>query len=175
MSKRKYWIFAAVFLGSVALDQITKMWARESLQPLHHAVVVVNGFFDLRYSENPYSAFGLLRGIPHTRELLLVVGVIALGVIGLYLRRLPPERLRLAAELGLLAGGAVGNIADRVRFGRVTDFIVWKVHSYEWPTFNVADAALVVGLIALLLDAKSEDTAASAAAPAESKPKRRSR
>ena len=77
--------------------------------------------------------------------------------------------LRVAAELGLIVGGALGNAIDRVAFGRVTDFVVWKLGTHEWDTFNVADAALVVGIIGLFLDAGSRprarqsSTAASAA------------
>ena len=78
------------------------------------------------------------------------------------------DRPRIAAELGLLAGGAIGNIIDRVAFGKVSDFIVWKAGRYEWPTFNVADAALVIGVVTLLLDARAEDTKAAAAPGGES-------
>src|SRR4029450_6959941 len=69
----------------------------------------------------------------------------------------------------LLAGGALGNIIDRALYSKVTDFIVWKVGSHEWPTFNVADAALVVGIAGLLIDLKPEDKKAKA--PAANKKK----
>jgi signal peptidase II len=164
MGSKKYGVFSTVFLASLVADQWTKVWARDALKPLHHAMVVVEGYFDLSYSENTGSAFGLFQGLSFAPYLLFGVGAIALVVIVAFLRKVRPDRLRIAAELGLLAGGAVGNIIDRVRFGRVTDFVVWKVHAHQWPTFNVADAALVVGVIALLLDAKSEDTQPAAAA-----------
>ena len=125
---------------------------RASLMGRREAVVIISGFFDLRYSENPGSAFGLFRGIPGARYLLFVVGVVALLVVASYLKRAAPEGRRLGVELGLLAGGALGNIIDRVAFGRVTDFVVWKVGTHEWPTFNIADAALVVGVVGLLFD-----------------------
>src|SRR5437764_1551758 len=145
MDKRKYTIFGAVFALSLLLDQLTKVWARASLKPRHDSIVIIDGFFDLRYSENPGSAFGLFRDFAYARFLLLGVGVVALVVILSFLRRVQPGKLRVAAELGLLAGGAVGNIVDRVLFRKVTDFILWKVHTHEWPVFNIADAALVVG------------------------------
>ena len=157
-STRKYAVFTLAFTLSLLLDQITKIWARRSLKPLHAPIVVIQDFFDFRYSENPGSAFGLFRDASYARELLFVIGLIALGVIVVFLYRAPAGRWRLSAELGLLGGGAVGNIIDRVLFGRVTDFILWKIHGHEWPVFNIADAALVVGVVGLLFDAKPEDT-----------------
>ena len=67
------------------------------------------------------------------------------------------------------SSGAVGNIADRVVIGRVTDFVVWKVGTHEWPTFNVADAALVVGVIGLLIDLKPPPKAAKEEKPSKKK------
>lgn len=157
MEKRKYWIFSAVFAVALVADQITKIWARASLKPLGRSIVVVENYFDFRYSENPGSAFGLLRDVAYGRWILLAFGLVALGVIGYFLLRLRPDKGRIAAELGLLAGGAIGNIVDRVLFGKVTDFVLWKVHTHEWPIFNVADAALVVGVLALLIDARGEE------------------
>jgi lipoprotein signal peptidase len=162
---RKYWFFVIAFVLSLALDQGSKLWARDALKPKYpEAVTVVNGYFDLRYSENPGSAFGLFRGIPGARYLLFLVGIGALVVVGTYLKRAEPNARRLAAELGLLAGGALGNIIDRVAYGRVTDFVVWKVGAHEWPTFNIADAALVVGVFGLLFDLKPPENQAAATA-----------
>ena len=157
-ANRRYTIFGVVFALSLAADQLTKWWARTSLAP-HGTRTVIDGFFDFRYSENPAAAFGLFRGVPGARWILLVIGVGAMAVVLTLLKRLKPGKgqLRVAGELGLLAGGALGNIIDRVWQTRVTDFIVWKWHEHEWPTFNIADAALVVGVIALLFDMKSDD------------------
>lgn len=165
---RKYKMFILAVLLSLGLDQATKAWARHDLKPKYPEVVtVVPSFFELRYSENTGAAFGLLRGVPGARYLFFLVGVGALVVVASYLKRAKPEAMRLGAELGLLLGGALGNIIDRAAFGKVTDFIVWRVGTHEWPTFNVADAALVVGIIGLLIDMRPE-----AAAPAESEKKR---
>jgi signal peptidase II len=160
----KYKAFVIALLLALGLDQGSKVWARHELKPKYpDAVTVVPGFFDLRYSENPGAAFGIFRGVPGGRYLLFVVGIVALGFIITYLRRAEPAALRLGAELGLLAGGALGNIIDRVTFGRVTDFVVWKIGTHEWPTFNIADAALVVGVIGLLFDMRPEEKRAAAA------------
>jgi len=69
-----------------------------------------------------------------------------------YLRRTATEASRLHVALGLIGGGAIGNLVDRVVFGRVTDFIVWKKGNAEWPAFNIADAALCIGVGLMLLD-----------------------
>jgi signal peptidase II len=190
MDKRKYWVFAGVFALSVVADQLTKVWARASLKG-HPPIVVVSDWFDFRYSENPGVAFGMFRDVPYARYFLPLIALFALGVIISFVRRTRPDRLRLSAWLGLLAGGAVGNLIDRIFLARVTDFVVWKApqdgklcHAIgkvmeffgsdlrycEWPTFNVADAALVVGVVALLLDARSDDmdgTTAPGARPEE--------
>src|SRR5262245_4226793 len=127
--KAKYLFFVLLFLLSFGADQGTKIWARRTLKPegyplLHRGVVlpvktVIKGYWEFRYSENPGSAFGLFRNMAGARTLLFGVGLLCLGVIGLWLRKVPDNAAWLAAKLGLLAGGAVGNIFDRVRFGRV--------------------------------------------------------
>ena len=163
---RKVVFFVIALLLALGLDQGSKVWARASLKPMQpQAITVVQGYFDLQYSENTGSAFGLFRTMPGGRYFLGAIGILALGLVFRYLKKTPPELGRLGAELGLLAGGALGNIYDRVVYGRVTDFILWKVGTYHWPTFNIADAALVVGVIGLFFDMrsleKSEDEAAA--------------
>jgi signal peptidase II len=160
--KKKYTVFGLLLALSLAADQATKIWARISLKPRFDSITVIPNYFDFRYSENPGSAFGLFRDMPGARYLLFVIGIVALGVVLSFLRRIKPEQLRVAGELGLLAGGALGNIIDRMLYGRVTDFILWHVHSHEWPVFNVADAALVVGVIGLLFDLREEKPPAAA-------------
>ncbi len=157
---KKYQLFIFAFLLSLGLDQASKMWARGALKPIYpQTMSVVTGFFEMRYSENPGSAFSLFRGVAGARYLLLIVGVGALGVVAYYLRRAENDMGRVGAELGLLAGGAIGNMVDRAMYGKVTDFIVWKYGAHEWPTFNIADAALVIGVIGLALDTWPEKPA----------------
>jgi signal peptidase II len=166
----KYKVFLIALVLSLGVDQASKVWARQSLKPRYPEVVtVIPGFWDMRYSENPGSAFGLFRGVPGARYLLFLVGIGALFVVWSYLKKAAPEAGRLGAELGLLAGGALGNIIDRVAVGRVTDFVVWKLGSHEWPTFNVADAALVVGVLGLLVDLRPANEPAVVAPPREKK------
>jgi signal peptidase II len=168
----KYRWFISIFVLSLGLDQGSKIWARHVLRPIYPAVKsVIPGIFELRYSENPGSAFGLFRGVPGARYLLFVVGIGALILVANYLRKAAPAARRLGAELGLLAGGALGNVIDRIAYGRVTDFIVWRAGSHEWPTFNIADAALVIGVVGLLFDMRPDEAATAAAQKKKSKAK----
>ena len=160
--KAKYLTFILLFFLSFGADQGSKMWARRTLKPDGYpnayptAKVVVKNFFDFRYSENPGSAFGFFRNMNGAKHLLFAVGVVCLFIIGLWLVKVPGKAPWLGAKLGLLAGGAVGNMVDRIQYSRVTDFIVWKITTsqrvIEWPTFNIADAALVIGVGLILID-----------------------
>ena len=153
-TKRRTILFTVTAVVSLFLDQWTKVLARADLKPLAswRSVVVVDGYFDLRYSENTGVAFGMLQQLPGGRILLSLMALAALGLGFHYLRRTDPRQTRLHLALGLVAGGAVGNLVDRIIAGRVSDFIVWKYHGHEWPAFNVADAALVVGVCLMALD-----------------------
>ena len=148
MPGRKYAFFILFAALSLGLDQWTKVLARHELRPRGplRPLIVVEGYFDLRYGENPGGAFSTLRDFPGGRPLLALLAVAALVLVFFYLRKAPAAVARLPVALGLLAGGAAGNLADRVLYGRVTDFIVWKVGRREWPAFNIADAALCAGV-----------------------------
>ena len=161
--KSKYLTFILLFLLSFGLDQGTKIWARNTLKPKADAVhaisvpkTVIAGYWDFRDSENPGSAFGFFRNVGGARNLLFGIGILCLGIIGFWLHKLPGAAPWLGAKLGLLAGGAIGNMLDRAMYSKVTDFILWKVttknHVYEWPIFNIADAALVIGVALILID-----------------------
>jgi signal peptidase II len=152
--RRKYVLCAIVSAIAVALDQWTKSLARQHLRSLSpwETITVIEGFFKLRYSENTGIAFGQLQTLPGGRVILTVVGLAALLLVVQYLRKMPAEFVRLHVALGLIGGGAIGNLIDRVAFGGVTDFIVWHWKIHEWPTFNVADAALCVGVGLMALD-----------------------
>jgi signal peptidase II len=114
--------------------------------------VVVEGLFDLRYAENPGVAFSMLQDIPGGRIVLTLLAVAAFLLVLYYLHKTPVENTRLHVALGLVGGGAIGNLMDRVIYGKVTDFIGWKYHGHEWPAYNIADAALCIGVGLMLLD-----------------------
>jgi signal peptidase II len=146
--------FSVAAILALAFDQLSKMWARNTLRPIYPDVkTVIRGVWEFRYSENPGAAFGLFRDWPIMQWLFAAVGLaVVVGAVMYLLRAELKHPVRAAAEMGLIAGGAIGNMIDRLVFHRVTDFVVWKWHGHEWDTFNVADAALVVGIILLILD-----------------------
>ena len=153
--QKKYVIFSVLAAVVIALDQWTKALAREVLRPLPwgQTKTVVANYFDLRYSENTGVAFGMLQSLPGGRIVLTVVAIVAfIAVLG-YLRNASDEHRTMHVALGLIGGGAIGNLLDRIIYGRVTDFIVWHYYKdFEWPAFNIADAALVIGVGLLAVD-----------------------
>jgi signal peptidase II len=153
-TRRKYVLFSVFAVVSLLLDQWTKVMARDVLRPRgpFNPKVIVEGYFDLRYAENPGVAFSMLQDIPGGRVLLTLLAIGAFLVVIAYLRKTPVEATRVHVALGLVGGGAIGNLVDRVMYGKVTDFIVWKKGIHEWPAFNIADAALCVGVGLILLD-----------------------
>ncbi|HXU72267.1 MAG TPA: signal peptidase II [Polyangia bacterium] len=164
--RRLVFLFSAAF--ALAFDQLTKVWARHALLPIYPRVkTVIPGIWEFRYSENPGAAFGLLRNVPGAHYFFVPIALgIAVGAF-LYVKRAQLRHpTRVPMELGLIVGGALGNAIDRVFLGRVTDFVVWRWHQHEWDTFNIADAALVVGIIGLLLDTGSPKTKTKATARA---------
>jgi len=187
---RRWKIFLLVAMLSIAADQGTKVWARHSLPttpahcPIpeaivaHHcagdAVPLIGGYWDWRLSFNPGSAFGLFHSASGARWLLSIVGVLAVLGMGWMVRRAKDSQTVLLWALGLVAGGAVGNLIDRIYYGVVTDFVSWHWQTKaEWPVFNVADVVLVVGVGLLLLDVgkdgkKSKDAKGKKAAASAS-------
>jgi signal peptidase II len=108
---------------------------------------------------NPGSAFGLFGslGAEVTRVLLSVVGIAAVIGMVYMLRKSRPDQKILHWALALVAGGAVGNLIDRIYYSVVTDFILWKYKTHEWPVFNIADVALVVGVGLMFIDIQKEN------------------
>jgi signal peptidase II len=140
-------------LAVFALDRFTK-WLIESSVSFTDTFRVIPGFFDIVHSENRGVAFGLFNdGASNwSTGLLSLFALIAVLVIAALLwngARL--ERLSLAG-LSLILGGAAGNLFDRIAWGRVTDFLEFYVGDYHWPTFNVADSAIVIGSGLLLIE-----------------------
>src|SRR5262245_3325854 len=120
------------------------------------AVPVLGGFWDWRLSMNPGSAFGLFSSQQGARIGLSIVGIAAVFGMIWMLRKSRSDQRILHWALALVAGGAVGNLIDRIYFGVVTDFILWHYHRHEWPVFNVADVVLVVGVGLMFIDIQKE-------------------
>ena len=121
--RRKYLLFGIFTLLSLILDQWSKILVRQDLRPRgpFNPKVIVPGYFDLRYAENPGVAFSMLQDMPGGRFFLTLLALAAFGLVIYYLRKTPENSTRLHVALGLVGGGAIGNLVDRVLFGKVTD------------------------------------------------------
>ena len=136
-----------VALLVVLLDQATKEWVRGAFS-LHESIPVLPGFFNLTYIRNTGAAWGMFSGQNLALALLAFVMLVALV---LFRRKfLPPGRLHRVA-LGLLCGGIVGNLFDRLRLDYVVDFLDFHFRASHFPAFNVADSAICIGVGIYLL------------------------
>ena len=133
------------------LDQLIKRWALARLE-LGAPVPVLDDIFHLTLVLNPGVAFGFLSTVePAWRWLVGFLSLVALAVLGsLAVRLLPDGNWLTAAALGMIFGGAVGNLLDRVRFGAVVDFLDFHWRGYHWPAFNLADSGITVGVAVLV-------------------------
>ena len=138
-------LFLIIAAFVVVLDQISKLWIKSHFNP--NEMVPIVGCLSLTNVRNTGSAFGLFANQTFLLTLVAIVGLVAILLVYRYLSRIS---LLSSFALGLIFGGAVGNLIDRVRFGYVTDFIdvrLWR--DVHWPSFNVADSAITVGAIVL--------------------------
>ena len=145
--------FVLLLAGAiVTLDQITKAIALERL-PLGVPVTVIDGWLALTLVLNPGLAFGLLGSVPPGgRWVVAALSLVALAVLArVALRVLPAGGWTGRLAIGLIFGGAVGNLVDRARFGAVVDFVDVYWRGWHWPAFNVADSAITVGVALLAL------------------------
>ncbi|HZU30812.1 MAG TPA: signal peptidase II [Candidatus Angelobacter sp.] len=159
MLKRHLLIAFSILL----LDRFTKLLVVRNIV-LEDAIPIIPGFFRLTHLENPGAAFSLFAesASPFRTILLVLFSVIALGVVALLLWKSRDEFNVFTLSLSLILGGAVGNLWDRVSDGKVTDFLDFYVGIHHWPPFNVADSAIVVGALLLLVRMLRKETAAPA-------------
>lgn len=149
--KNRYRLVAILILIA---DLATKWIARAELEG-HKPIDIIPGFLRLSYENNSGVAFGFFDTIkfawkPHILAALAVAAVIAILIFS---ARMPLNRILLQLALAITMGGILGNLADRVVRGYVIDFIDFHIHeSFYWPTFNVADSAITIGIALLLID-----------------------
>ena len=132
----------STIIGIIALDQTTKLLIRSYMEI--GSSWPATGWVRITHGINTGSAFGLF---PNQTEFLLLASVIAIGFLVYFYRTHVPPKLTFKSAVGLQLGGAIGNLIDRIRNGAVTDF----VDVGPWPIFNVADSAIVIGVIVLLV------------------------
>ena len=155
--RRLVLVIAVIALVVVVLDQLTKLVVLDRLAP-GAPVTVVPGLVALTLVMNPGLAFGLLAGVPPGwRWIVVPLSLLALLVLlRVALRILPTGGWRERSAIGLVFGGAVGNLIDRARFGAVVDFVDVHFRGYHWPAFNVADSAITIGVAMLALAALAD-------------------
>jgi signal peptidase II len=143
------WIAGAL----VVADQVSKAVVRRQLE-LHESVTVIPGFLDLTRVHNTGAAFGLFNTaeFPFKSVVLILVATSALAGVALYAAMLPPAQWLARIGLAFILGGAAGNLIDRVWKGYVLDFADFYWRGWHFWAFNVADAAITVGVSLMILD-----------------------
>jgi signal peptidase II len=151
--RARMFVFLAIFLTSAGFDQASKEWARDTLAP-HVTTPVIQGYWDWQLERNPGAAFSLFAGTGEnaTRVGFAIVAVLAMIAVGIAALRTRPEQRMRRVAYALIAGGALGNVIDRIAAGSVTDFVRWHVHAHLWPVFNLADAVLLIGVALVLVE-----------------------
>jgi signal peptidase II len=135
----------------IALDRLTKRLVVWRL-PLAHDFPIIPGFFQLSHWENTGAAFSMFAGsTSHWRNLgLIAFSIVSVAVIALLLWKSGDKRSTTTLALSLILGGALGNLWDRATKSTVTDFLDFYIASHHWPAFNIADTAVVAGVLLLL-------------------------
>ncbi len=148
----RYLILGLVTTIAVLFDQATKIHIMQTMR-LHESIPVIDGFFNLTYIRNPGAAFGLLASTgPVFRTIFFgLASLFALGLLATIFFRLQHDDRAGQLSVAAILGGALGNLIDRIRYGEVIDFLDFYVGAYHWPAFNVADAAISVGVFFLVL------------------------
>jgi signal peptidase II len=160
--------YIAVSLVVLILDQWTKGLVTRAFE-VHQSRPVISGFFDLTYVQNSGAAFGLFASVDSSLKAIILnsVAILVFLIVSGYALRTSHRSVRLQLGFALILGGAVGNLMDRVRFSYVVDFLDFSISGHHWPAFNVADAAICIGVGLLFLDMLrgEEEPASEAQAP----------
>jgi signal peptidase II len=145
-----YLVLVAAIL---ALDRWTKLLIQSRLG-LDDSISVIDGFFNITYVRNTGVAFGIFSSVSSPVKSIVLSAFAALAavlVIG-YSLRTPLQNRLLHTALSLILGGALGNLYDRIAYGYVVDFLEFYVGRYHWPSFNVADSAITIGVVLLAIE-----------------------
>jgi len=129
-------------LAVILLDQLTKQWIRSAFV-YGESRPVIDGFFNLTYVRNDGAAWNILSG---QSIILILISVVVLVLLVIYRRSFLQEQFSHKILLGLMIGGIVGNLIDRIRFGWVTDFLDFQFGTYHYPSFNVADSTICIAV-----------------------------
>jgi signal peptidase II len=135
----------------IGADQITKLWILATFH--EYEVLVIWPVFNLTLVYNEGAAFSFLANAGGWQKYFFIVLAVVLSIVmTVWLKRLQAHEKLTAWGLSLVIGGAIGNLVDRVAYGKVVDFLQWHWQEYYWPSFNVADSAITLGVVLLLWD-----------------------
>jgi len=139
-------------LAVLFLDQISKIAVISNID-LYNSIPVIDGFFSLAHMRNRGMAFGIMNQstISWKFYLLVIATLVAIGVLVYWLVRLKQEEKKTMFSLSLILGGALGNLVDRIRIQEVIDFLDFSFMGHHWPAFNLADSAISIGVILILI------------------------
>ena len=154
MSKNSARVFyLLIVLVVIVLDRWTKRLVARRISLYTH-IQIIPGFFRLTHTENTGAAFSMFADSPAPWKTALLIGfsVVALVVVSVLLWKNHPSHAVSGVGLALIMGGALGNLWDRLASGRVVDFLLFYVRHYQWPVFNLADSAIVVGAGLLVVE-----------------------
>jgi len=147
------WLFPVTLLAVVVADQGTKLWIRASLA-FGEQASVIDGFLNIVHTMNRGIAFGFLSGNDHPHKTLILSfgALVAVVVFSWFAAHYGGKRRSVSLAVALLMGGTLGNLIDRMSYGGVIDFVDFHYkHSYHWPAFNVADAAVSTATLIILV------------------------
>ncbi|MFC1851881.1 signal peptidase II [candidate division CSSED10-310 bacterium] len=146
------WLLTIIPIILIA-DQYTKWLIRQKIA-LYEKIVVIDGFFNLTHVQNAGAAFGLFSDMDKSFRVpfFYSISLIAFVILIYLFINTSPQEWRMRGILTLITGGALGNVTDRILFGSVTDFIQVYYKSFSWPSFNVADSCITVGVILLFIE-----------------------
>jgi signal peptidase II len=144
--------FFPVILAVVAIDQATKLWIMRNFA-LYESKVVIADLFNLTYLTNNGAAFSILAGQPAVWRQLFFIGAAGAALVFIWIaqRSFGRNSIVCSLSLALIAGGAIGNLIDRIRYGFVVDFLDVYIGAHHWPAFNIADSAITIGVILFII------------------------
>ena len=143
---KKSFIYSISFIV-LLLDQIIKLVVMNNMN-LHQEIKIIPNFFSLYYVENPGAAFSILG---NQTMLLIIVSVVCLILIKEYIKKEKVFSNLSIISLGMIIGGTIGNLFDRILYKAVIDYLAFDIFKYSFPVFNLADIAITVGAGLLLL------------------------
>ena len=151
--KNKYLQLLLVSNALIIIDQYTKFLVTLHV-PLHFSIRVIDGFFSITHIRNPGVAFGLFAGQESELKVLFFIAISTVAIVAiLYIfHQTPGSKRMVQIGLMLIFSGAIGNLIDRILYKEVIDFLDFYYQSFHWPSFNVADSCITVGVGLMILD-----------------------